>query len=544
MTDDDTPRRVVPRALSVVWLAVLGLIAARFLLAASQIELPGLQYDEALFVNAADHRLNGVFIFKSIDGVPTMLMQYIGALKAWLYTPLFGLVDPSPATIRLPAVAIASAGIAVLFGALRRITTIPIALLAVVLLSVDASLFWLTRNDVGPNAIGFFLKAAMLYAAVRFANDGRSRWAFLLVLAASLGTFNKLNFVWNVNGALLVGVILIVRHRSWARQHIRGLATLGTGTVALYGGFVWWAVSSDLASQRSGSLSTVVGHTWPVWKDGIVSLLSGRSMLQLAVDPGARGIGPYAVAVLLLAIAGLVLALRPSRGNAAIAAIGVLALTIVPQGLVTDQATAPWHFAELYPYVLILVAFAVGTAAQRLGHRAGAAALVATALLVAVFQLSAITKARNAFASGRETPIWNTAIYALADSLRGIGGTVVSADWGSNNQLMALDDEHAGRYYEDAFSTGFETATATDLAGFARRVQSIQGRTLIVLHGPGQQIFPEARDNVRAALKGHLRRVGEFRARTGAVMFELYEYSDAVRAKCVPTATKRIASDC
>lgn len=544
MTAHDTPRRVAPTATAIVWGAVIGLLAVRFLLAASRIELPGLQYDETLFVNAADQRLNGVFIFRQVDGVPTMLMQYIGALKAWLYAPLFGVVDPSPATIRLPAVAIASAGIALIFGALRRVVTTPIALLAVVFLAVDASLFWFTRNDVGPNAIGFFLKGVMLLAAVRFAEDGRSRWALVLVLAAGLGTFNKLNFIWNVNGAVLVAVVLLVRHRAWVASHRRGLITLGIGTAAVYAGFVWWALASDLTAQRSGSITSVISHTWPVWRDGVVSLLSGRSMLMLAADPGVKGIGAYAVAALLLAVIGWILALRPGRGNVAIAAIGVVALSIVPQGLVTDQATAPWHFAELYPYVPILMAFAIGTAAQGLGRRASLAAVVASGVLVAAFQLSAIDRTRDTFASGRETPIWNTAIYALADSLGKLEGTVVSADWGSNNQLIALDDDHAGRYYEDAFATGFETAKPADLTAFAERIKAVQGRTLIVLHGPETEIFPESRDNVLAALRGHLRRVGVFRARSGEVMFELYDYSDSVRASCTRSATKRTAIDC
>src|SRR5438128_4307757 len=48
------------------------------------ISRPGLQYDETLFVNAAlggrhDYR---AFIYDRLLGVPTMLMPYIGALKA------------------------------------------------------------------------------------------------------------------------------------------------------------------------------------------------------------------------------------------------------------------------------------------------------------------------------------------------------------------------------------------------------------------------------------------------------------------------------
>jgi hypothetical protein len=51
---------------------------------------PGLQYDELLFVNAAlgnTHPYHG-FIYAESFGIPTMLMPYTGALKAWIYTPI------------------------------------------------------------------------------------------------------------------------------------------------------------------------------------------------------------------------------------------------------------------------------------------------------------------------------------------------------------------------------------------------------------------------------------------------------------------------
>ena len=59
----------------------------------SFLELPGLQYDEVNFVNAALGRDNASFIAWSIEiggkKVPLMIMDYIGALKSALYAPIF-----------------------------------------------------------------------------------------------------------------------------------------------------------------------------------------------------------------------------------------------------------------------------------------------------------------------------------------------------------------------------------------------------------------------------------------------------------------------
>ncbi len=68
------------------------------------IQTPGLYYDEALFVNAASGGVTDLFVYKRFAGIPTMLMPYIGALKSWLYFPIFTLFGIDIVTIRLPAI--------------------------------------------------------------------------------------------------------------------------------------------------------------------------------------------------------------------------------------------------------------------------------------------------------------------------------------------------------------------------------------------------------------------------------------------------------
>src|SRR2546430_14732892 len=62
------------------------------------ISLPGLEYDEVLFGSGA-LGLNGDFVvFRwsvARHQIPLMLMPYIGAVKAYIYKPLFLLFSPS-----------------------------------------------------------------------------------------------------------------------------------------------------------------------------------------------------------------------------------------------------------------------------------------------------------------------------------------------------------------------------------------------------------------------------------------------------------------
>src|SRR5215469_10385272 len=58
------------------------------LLATYRIRFPGLYYDEVIFVNAAQGGPSDNFVI-NLGSVPLFVMPYLGALKAWLYAPIF-----------------------------------------------------------------------------------------------------------------------------------------------------------------------------------------------------------------------------------------------------------------------------------------------------------------------------------------------------------------------------------------------------------------------------------------------------------------------
>src|SRR5215813_5473696 len=81
---------------------LLGLLAVYLGLATYKLHLPGLYYDEMLFVGPAAGERPYVKFF----GLPLLIFPYIGALKSWIYTPIFAVFGVSPVTIRLPAIII------------------------------------------------------------------------------------------------------------------------------------------------------------------------------------------------------------------------------------------------------------------------------------------------------------------------------------------------------------------------------------------------------------------------------------------------------
>src|SRR3982751_929269 len=81
---------------------LLGLLVIYVALASYKIHLPGLYYDEILFVGPAA----GERPYLKCFGLPLLIFPCIGALKSWIYTPIFALFGVSPISIRLPAILI------------------------------------------------------------------------------------------------------------------------------------------------------------------------------------------------------------------------------------------------------------------------------------------------------------------------------------------------------------------------------------------------------------------------------------------------------
>jgi hypothetical protein len=76
-------RRYLPDVLAIAAACVF------IVMATYRINLPGLYMDEVDFVNAARGAPDNTMIHMRLGRVPLFIMPYLGALKAWLYVPVF-----------------------------------------------------------------------------------------------------------------------------------------------------------------------------------------------------------------------------------------------------------------------------------------------------------------------------------------------------------------------------------------------------------------------------------------------------------------------
>jgi hypothetical protein len=487
----------------VIWCGIAILIVFRIALSLYRVRLPGLQQDETLFVNAATLRLGTWNMPIQIHGFPLMIFPYIGALKSWIYFPILHIFGDSPTTIRLPVVLITSGGLLLLYPTLRDLVNRSVAIAVVAAMCFENSLFWLTRDDVGPTALEFFLKCLALYAAALCARELRIRWIGLLLAALALGVFNKLNFIWVVNAVTVVSLILGWQHRSSFRAYKRQTIVWVGGLAAIYLAFGIYYIAEHISRLSPSVHGGLLAHTWPPFVLGMRGIISGTWFYSYALSPLAPRDTVVWLSLALFTI-GTVASVLPSRTrNFPIAAMSLSTLLIAAQILVIPVATSGWHYIEIYPFYFIVAAYGAYAAATLVvrSRRAGTLAVAGAGVAMLIYSGVLLSKYDGQLPRAESNPGWSSAIYTLDFYVQHTGAQVYSVDWGIANPLFTLHP--SARIHELAFA--YESSSPTYLKSLGAYARSQPGYKLFVAHANGQTVFPDSTKNLLLSMQGHLR---------------------------------------
>lgn len=485
-----------------LWVGVAIVSVTRVALSLHSIALPGIQQDETLFVNAATLRIPGLFLLSSSHGIPVTVYPYIGALKSWIYAPVFTAFGTDPTTIRMPAVLISTAGIVLVYPAVGQLVNRSVAAVAFATLAFDNSVFWLTRDDVGPSAIEFALKCTTLFCAAYFARTRRGRWLIMLLASLALGVFNKLNFIWVVNAVVVASMVVIVVQ--WARvpAHIPQLVTWIVGMGLIYGVFGWYYVSHHIGTVAGGSGIGLLSQPWSLFSRGTSQVLSGTWFYDYALGPQNPRMPVVWIVIGLFALGAAGSILLGRSRNMGVGLIALTTVLIAIQNLLTQQATAGWHYIAIYPFVTIVSAYGVyvlvdvglpqGSAVRVAMAVAGVAAVMYSAALLRDYEHALHRRPMNA--------AWSPAIYRLSHDLRHVRAQIFTTDWGILEPLFALNP---GRQYTDLTFDLTDPAPAA-LQSVAHGVAITPGPKLLITHATGALQFPVTRADLFRAMGPHL----------------------------------------
>ncbi|MFO0704778.1 MAG: glycosyltransferase family 39 protein [Candidatus Andersenbacteria bacterium] len=509
-------------------------------LAVVRLRYPGLHFDELLHVNAALGGLDNTFIYKTLFGVPFLLMPYIGALKAWLTGPLFALFGVSVVSIRLPLIIVTAAALYLLGRTLQRWVGLWPAFAVCLLLAVDPTFIALTRADSGPVVLQFALTVTALSCLGTYLRTRQLLPLVGLVSSLGLGVFNKLNFIWIANG-FVVAFVLVYARSLWVQLRAStGSVNKKWWHVLLFlGGYGLSAAYYLLASYKFNLFDFLSPQkfNWSARLANLSSSLSGlvRGDLFYNYAYGQlqwRGASIVFWIVAATSLVGVALLLSKRLYKRSERQLGVFALLLVTatlaQLIVTRNAVWPWHYATLYPALQIV--FVLGLVGyyrlfQKTGLHFAKLASLPLLLLTSTYLLGDIAYVR-ALGQPTKNVYWSPAIYTLYDYTQRLEGQVVSVDWGTHTQLLGLSQDPA-KYHNASFSLNRDPLPSDAKRQFNQDYleRNVTATEYFILHTPRTTLFPAARKNffALASAAGYTPRLVHTVADGSTTLFEIYQ---------------------
>jgi 4-amino-4-deoxy-L-arabinose transferase-like glycosyltransferase len=543
----------------ILWSAALFLY---LYFAGSAIEAPGLYYDEVLFANAALGNLDGSFVAWGIPWgdhkIPLMLMGYIGALKAYLYAPLFAWLGTSVAVVRWPMI-LAGIGTLLLTWKLAwRMFGEKVAWTVLFLTAADPSFIMNHRLDWGPVALGLLFKAGSLYGVWRWLEQGEARYLWGAALLMGLGLYDKAIFVWYLLG-LFLALLVVYPRQVWQQFRFRQWL-LASGAFLLAAlPFVFYNLKGPLRSFRqSGLVNTSPWSSWESRWSLLKNTLEGaaaywnieqRELSQfwaLPDSPAQNWVGgllellrplhpsgsllSWFLGGALLVLGLLLLSRKLEKRKELLFLLILLAGMYGASYLSLARTTGQHHVVPLYPLPHLVVAVALWSLGCFYPVNPGenrALLLGAVPLgLAGVLLLSQVTVDAIYLESFRKlggAGLWSEAIEELAAwAQKNPQRELLLMDWGFSNQLLLRG---RGKIRQAEYFVPIERARtpAQERSEFLPWVR--RPGCWLVFHDPSCQTMESLAAFERVLAQEGLRRrlVREFDDRQGRPVYWVYE---------------------
>ncbi len=467
-----------------------------------QIDAPGLEYDEAFQAVQAKDFLSGAqegeyrTTTRSIDifgrPFPLSSMAYIGALKSYLLMPSFLMFGVGVDSLRWSTLVWGLLGLLFFMSWVRRVFGENTALVAGVLVALDPTFLFLSRNDWGPFAVAFLCRCGALWAFAVWHDTHRERFMFVACLFLGLGIYNKIDFISFVAGVGLAAGLFLLRpawpslleNRLHLRSALLGLFFGAIGTIPMISGL--GGVTGLIAKrnffqdlpEKLAALGALLDGSYFAR-----AMLAGGFQSSIEALPDVQGGGLRAclfVAFLTL----IAMSMRRNHQMRRHATLFVVGSMFFVAGFVFAMPLAirVHHMAILYPFPHLVIALAASllwTGMRRpsvqIACRVMSGGLVLTAL---VGNLATVASTHEIIARTGGRGRWSDSIYDFVRDIEGQRGiTVMSMDWGFNQQLMLLSDGHV--LYEPFWAVA---------AGKALRIRSSE-KSVFLVHPPEYSLF-------------------------------------------------------
>ncbi len=445
-------------------------LALFLLLTLYQLGLPGPNYDEAVEAKPAVQLLRGQTVEAHRHAVltlagkklPLMIVDYVGALNTYALLVYFKLGGISVPTMRLWPITV---GVVILWLTYRlgaRAAGERAGLLAALLLAVQPSNVFFTRQGIYVTNTTIAFSLGILLALVQLAQTGQRRWWWLATFLTGLGLWAKFIMLWPlIATAILAPIVWLWRQPLGIKIaddfHPRNLLR-PTVLVGAFGAFLLGLAPLLLFNLQTGATVRhfvgTLGHSYygVANTDYLTNLISrlyqlgdylrgdhfwylgGNFRDSLALPACLAGLG-IIVAVLLWPRRD------PHQRPLALRALFFYAFTtlLLLQSPLTPTALWYTHLAMFSPYLALGTAIAWELLFRHVSQRWATAAAIVFALTLGLSSVRADLNYHRALAISGGYADHSDAAYRLADYLRAEGVTHPYAlDWGFQAPLLLI----------------------------------------------------------------------------------------------------------
>lgn len=445
-----------------VWLFagwfVLALVA--IVLATQNLAVPGLYYDEAVFGGLAKDFVTGHVHGQHMPDTqvvtflgrpfPIFVQTYLGALKSWMLIPVLSVFGSSLGVLR--ATTLAWGLIALFFFMLgtRRWLGLKTALFAGALLTFDPTYFFLCTLDWGVAIPSFVCRCACFYFAVVWLEKRTAVLAFLVGLFAGLGFFNKADFAIFLIGITMAGLCCYPIFRILRRHPIPALSC-GLGFL-LGGGLMLVKIPRLLILPFTGAQPSMA-HEFSTKLDTLLSMYDGSHFYRL-MDAGgvfekmyvgpAGGRDALGLGLVVALICLVTASMRPRQNQDKQRAIVflVLATVLITLGvMILPYAVRIHHAVLVFPLPQLVISAVAVVLWQRTQGVIVRTLIFVMGLALVASQLYAIATTERLLAKTGGRGRWSQSLDEFCQQNRNRSDlTIVSLDWGFNEQLIFLTD--------------------------------------------------------------------------------------------------------
>lgn len=414
------------------------------------IPYAGIEDDEAFFTRALYGPPIMDFSITAFHHViPLMIWPYAGALKAWLYWPIFQVFGPNAYSFRIPIILAGAATILLFFRFAQHLAGPRAALVASLLLATDPSFLLTNTYDWGPVAMEHLLLMAGCVLVI-------SKRPALGFFVFGLALWNKAVVVWALSG---LAAAVAVAYLPELRRFLADRRIIARSAISLLAGalpLIIYNIHAPNATMKANIHPSIEN-----FRAKVISLritLDGSALWGVVVQPDwaenpkpprslpariSRWIrmrtGPHHsdlfVYALIFSLLAAPLWWRSPARRAGLFAVVFLIVAFFAMAF-TRYTGAAHHIVLLWPMPQLLVGIAVTVLHPRWLMASIATILVAANLLVINQYL--VDLERNG--AGR---LFTDASYALADSFSDSDSdTIHVLDWNIEVNLNLL---HHGR---------------------------------------------------------------------------------------------------